>query len=66
MMGEGYFVELENGYIYFLVIGVISFVFLIKYVIGIMILNGLEILFYMGINIVDLGGMLFDVKVIEG
>lgn len=66
MMGEGYFVEPENGHIYSPVTGVISSVFPTKHAIGITTPNGLEILLHMGINTVDLGGTPFDVKVTEG
>ncbi|XTU25355.1 glucose PTS transporter subunit IIA [Enterococcus faecium] len=66
MMGEGYFVEPENGHIYSPVTGVVSSVFPTKHAIGITTPNGLEILLHMGINTVDLGGTPFDVKVTEG
>ena len=66
MMGEGYFVEPENGHIHSPVTGVVSSVFPTKHAIGITTPNGLEILLHMGINTVDLGGTPFDVKVTEG
>ncbi|ELA50908.1 PTS system, glucose subfamily, IIA component [Enterococcus faecium EnGen0005] len=66
MMGEGYFVEPENGHIHSPVTGVVSSVFPTKHAIGITTPNGLEILLHMGINTVDLGGAPFDVKVTEG
>ncbi|MGG5359120.1 MULTISPECIES: glucose PTS transporter subunit IIA [unclassified Enterococcus] len=66
MMGEGYFVEPENGQIYSPVNGTISSVFPTKHAIGITTKSGLEILLHMGINTVDLGGKPFDLKVAEG
>jgi PTS system sucrose-specific IIC component len=66
MMGEGYFVEPENGQIYSPVTGTISSVFPTKHAIGITTKSGLEVLLHMGINTVDLGGKPFDLKVAEG
>ncbi|WP_159723513.1 glucose PTS transporter subunit IIA [Enterococcus sp. CSURQ0835] len=66
MMGEGYFVEPENGHIYSPVSGKVSSIFPTKHAIGITTPSGLEVLLHMGINTVDLEGKPFTIDVTEG
>lgn len=66
MMGEGYFVEPENGNIYSPVSGKVTSIFPTKHAIGITTPAGLEVLLHMGINTVDLEGKPFTIDVTEG
>lgn len=65
-LGDGYVVEFEDGEVVVLVSGIVISVFLIKYVIGLKMMSGLEVLLYMGINIVEMNGMLFKLYVVMG
>lgn len=52
MMGEGFGINLIEGEVVFLIVGCVDNVFLIKYVIGLKVDNGLELLVYIGLDIV--------------
>ncbi|WP_207701226.1 glucose PTS transporter subunit IIA [Candidatus Enterococcus ferrettii] len=66
MMGDGYFIEPEDGKIYSPVQGKVSTIFPTKHAIGITTDSGLEVLVHMGINTVELEGKPFDIHVQEG
>lgn len=66
MMGDGFVIELIEGMFVLLINGEVMIVFLIKYVIGLKIVEGIEIFIYVGLDIVNLKGEGFEVFVWEG
>lgn len=62
-MGKGVVIELIDGVLYVLVDGEVVFVFLIGYVVGLNIIDGVEILMYIGMDIVELEGKGFEMLV---
>lgn len=66
MMGDGVVIILSEGKLYFFVDGEIVNVFDIKYVIMIKSNDNINILIYVGLEIMLLEGKLFDVKVKVG
>lgn len=59
-------IDLLEGKVVVFVDGEIVFIFLMKYVIGFMSVGGIEILIYVGIDIVKLSGEGFEVYVMSG
>lgn len=63
-MGDGFVIILKIGIVVVLVDGKIVNLFLMKYVLGIELMIGCEILIYVGIDIVNLKGEGFEVLVV--
>lgn len=59
MMGRGIVVKLDDGVVYVLVDGILIVVYEFKYVYGLKIEKGVEVLIYIGIDIVNLKGVGF-------
>lgn len=66
ILGEGCFIEPEDGKIYSPVNGVIETVFPTKHAIGLKTEDGLEILIHLGIDTVNLNGKYFDCEIESG
>lgn len=52
MMGEGFGINFIEGEVVLLIEGKVDNVFLMKYVVGLKVENGLELLVYIGLDIV--------------
>lgn len=65
-MGKSIVIKLNEGKFYVLVNGIIILFFKIKYVIVMQLDNGVEILLYVGIDIVKFDGNYFMVYVVMG
>lgn len=66
MMGEGFAVEPDNGYVYSPISGTVTSVFPTKHAIGLRTDAGLEVLIHVGLDTVALNGAPFSVKVVDG
>lgn len=58
-MGVGFVIRLSDGCFYVLFDGMIWFMFLIKYMLGIVLVDGFEIIIYVGIGMVNFCGVGF-------
>lgn len=66
MMGDGVVIVLSDGMIVVLVDGEIMVVYVMKYVYGLISMDGVEILIYIGLDIVNLKGDYFIFNVVQG
>lgn len=63
VMGKGIVIDLEVGEFVVLVDGEIMIIFLIGYVVGIIMIDGVEILIYIGMDMVELNGNGYEILV---